>query len=199
MPSPIDHADGNMYSLSSSTDCSLLIGKRICTSGCSSREEAEIATIIQSLGGKHSSTFSRDVYCLILRRVGSKKHEIALTLKIPVVTRDWLYNCTKERVLLDLIKYQPPLFCGLKISCTQLELAQRQVVQAQIVMHGGEYCPSLVLGQSTHLVALRPDGDKYINAKSWRNVHIVTPEWIDKCLESNRMSSISLVIILIVY
>ena len=35
--------------------------------------------------------------------------------------------------------------------------------------------------KTTHLIAERPEGDKYIQAKLWPHIEIVTPEWLEDC------------------
>ena len=60
--------------------------------------------------------------------------------------------------------------------------------------NGGKFDRNIEKDITTHLICLQPEGDKYCAAKSWKNVFIVTVEWIDSCVQkqSNILSHPSL-------
>ena len=58
---------------------------------------------------------------------------------------------------------------------------ERQKIQQMIEDNGGIYSVHLDKDECTHLVAKESCGEKYIYAKNWNTVHIVTMEWIEQC------------------
>jgi hypothetical protein len=104
--------------------------------------------------------------------------------------------------------YQVLPFTGLNISVSQLEPGgtccclstypalssdERHRITRVVESNGGKFGRNIEKGVTTHLVCLRPEGDKYDAARSWKNVKIVTAQWIDDCAKKqSRRDSLSL-------
>lgn len=49
--------------------------------------------------------------------------------------------------------------------------------------------PNMEREKTTHLVALRPEGDKYTAAVQWK-AHVVPPSWVNDCVERKSQADI---------
>jgi len=175
-------------SLTASTT-SILLNCNICMTGLSTDELKKAINIINELGGKYCDNFSKSVSCLIVKKVGSKKHEKARELGIPEIELDWLYDCKSQNLKLSYNQYNHRAFLGCVISCTQLSPEERHRVKRIVEANGGLYSDHLKRdgpGAITHLVALYQDGEKYRYAKTWETIHIVTLAWIDDCSKESK-------------
>lgn len=154
----------------------------VCLTGVSSKEDRNIKAMVQSLGGTCTDVLKAGVSCLVAKRARGAKYEVAQTLGIPRVTMDWLPDCSKSRKLLPFTKYLVGPFYGLVVSCTQLEGDDRQKVTSLVTENGGFFVKELSKDVCTHLVAMRPEGEKFLAARSW-GVTIVEKEWVFDCVE----------------
>ena len=175
--------DFSATAMNSSKSESIFNKRKLCLTGFSYAEEKYAGEMIQKLDGRFSRDLSRDSFCVIVMKVGSQKYETAIKLGIPTVTIQWLKDCLKGYILLPFDLYKPPCFLGLIISCSQLQPKDRSDLQLSIEVNGGTYSAALEIDKTTHLVALKPEGEKYLFAKSWNTVKIVNPEWISTCVE----------------
>ena len=73
--------------------------------------------IIESLGGIYNAKINVDVFCVLVKKVGSTKHTQAKSLKIPLVQIQWLHDCRKQNEKLQLEKYMIKCFVGLVTCC----------------------------------------------------------------------------------
>ena len=171
--------------------CAVLRDRKICLTGVGSREERRVVKAIASLGGSVSRDLTRDVYCLVVYKVGSAKHTMAEQLGLPSVEAQWVLDCMLQSKLLPLSAYPVRPFLGCVITCTQLSQEGRAAAQRTIEKLGGVYSPALAKKTeaeslpSTHLVALRPEGDKHFHAKYW-SIPVVSLKWIEDCCERGR-------------
>lgn len=170
---------------------SVLAGLKICLTGVSSREERRVLKAVSSLGGSVSKDLTRDAHCLVVYKVGSPKHAMAEQLGLPSVEAQWVHDCVLQNKLLPLSAYPVRPFVGCVITCTQLSQEQRCSAQSAIEQLGGVYSPALAKKTeeeclpSTHLVALRPEGDKYLHARHW-GIPVVSLRWIEDCRARGR-------------
>ena len=141
-----------------------------------------IKRIIKSLGGKVSDQFTNEINIGLINRVGLTNYRKLKQYRIQCVTIKWLYDCDQKKTLLSFELYRVLPFQGLVIVCTQIELSDRKILETKVNNNGGEFNHKLIKDNCTHLVAIKPEGDKYIHAKSWMNVHIVKLDWIDECI-----------------
>ena len=54
----------------------ILGGVYVCATGITSKEEKQIKAILNDLGGKYSNNFTGQVTHLLVKRVGSPKHDV---------------------------------------------------------------------------------------------------------------------------
>jgi NAD-dependent DNA ligase len=163
-----------------------LSGCKICCTGLTSEDEDRAISRVEYLGGDFSRNLTKDVTCLIVKRVGSKKHQIALSSNIPDVEIQWLLDCKTSGSRLPFDTYRVRPFTGLTISVTGFQHEQRFQLQKVIMENGGTFSSSLVRESSTHLVAEKAGGDKYTYAKSWGTVSIVSDAWVRDCATQKR-------------
>jgi NAD-dependent DNA ligase len=71
----------------------VLFGKKICLTGVDSAEEHKSHKLIKSLNGLLTNDLTKDTYCLLVKKVGSKKYQIAKELGIPTLQIQWLADC----------------------------------------------------------------------------------------------------------
>jgi hypothetical protein len=69
--------------------------------------------IIKALGGTYTSNINSEVFCILVKKVGSPKHNLAKNLKIPLVEIQWLLDCRLKNEKLELEKYMVKCFLGL--------------------------------------------------------------------------------------
>lgn len=164
---------------------SILAGCLICPTGASSAEEHLAKRLTRQLGGQFSLNFDpKQVTHLIVIKVGSRKHEMAIRHKIWTVTLQWLVRCESESSRLDELDFSVGPFAGLNISVTQLNLEERLAVKSKVEAGGGIFSSDLRQDACTHLIARSPNGDKYSAARSWGGIWLVNTKWIDDCVAS---------------
>lgn len=182
----------NSNAVSSSSTASASTGKKSSTllasfnirlDGFDSQEEHKAKKIIQRLGGKVSDTeVNEKTTCLIAKRVGSKEYQMAeRKIRVPIVVLQWLFDCYTQAKVLSFSSYKVAPFYGLTIACTQIMPEDRYLLQTRIEENGGTYSNNLVMGTCTHLIAREATGEKYMYAKSWKNVYVVNMQWSEEC------------------
>ncbi len=150
----------------------------ICITGFSTPDIRAIRKYINEIGGIFAANLETKTYCLIVNKVGSDKHRGAIQSDIPCVDVSWLIDCHGRNEWLPLEHYPVPLFKGLIVACTQLGETDRQNISILVEQHGGIFNADLVQGRTTHLLALRREGDKYFSAYRWGDVKVCLPTWI---------------------
>ena len=157
----------------------------ISSSGVSSKEERKIASLVNELGGTYSSDLFSNTFCLLVKRVGTKKQQIAISSSVPTIEFKWLEDCKSAKKRLEFTNYLVRPFLGLCICCTGYSPEERFIIQKIVEENGGVYSSTLVRDKVTHLIAEEAsDEGKFAFAKMWGNVHIVTKKWIDDCVSS---------------
>ncbi len=76
-----------------------------------------------------------------------------------------------------------------QISCHSLTIDERHRIMRQVESNGGKFEGNIQKDLTTHLICLRPEGEKYTHAVSWKNVSIVTVEWVDECVKKQSLFS----------
>ena len=144
----------------------------------------DITILTSCLIGTVINDLYKDTYCLILKKVGSEKHEMAIRDDIVCVTILWLYDCHDKQRLVSRSLYRVKPFHGLVITVTQLSPREKERTEILIQENGGIYSGKLEFEVTTHLIASTPDGDKYFAAKEW-GLPIVTMSWLHDCIDKN--------------
>ena len=168
--------------LSSEPSEETLRGLRICFTGLSSERERQLTEGLRRAGGSHAGPLTKDTTHLVAARVGSDKFRTALSLGMSVVEVRWLEDCLRLGRRLDERDYRPPPFLGLTITATQLTRDERQRLREAVESHGGRYEQDLRPELCTHLIAERPEGDKYLLVRHSASVRVMRKEWVFACV-----------------
>ncbi|CAO2152825.1 unnamed protein product [Urochloa humidicola] len=173
------------------TCCLAMDGVKILCSGFEKAERVKIEELVTAMGGLLQSKSSLDVNFVIVKDVMAAKYKYAVnSLKKPVVSMNWLEQCWIEHRVVPHEPYRILPFAGLNICITKLNPVERKELEKIVVQNGGQYSACLTR-KCTHLVANKPEGDKYIVARRWGNIHIVNPRWVEQsvarraCLDEN--------------
>ncbi|KAG9159286.1 hypothetical protein Leryth_019890 [Lithospermum erythrorhizon] len=138
------------------TCCLAMDGVKVMASGFDIDEKVEIGKLVAGMGG-------------VL--------QLALNdLKKPIVTKDWVYQCWKEHRVVPQESYKVLPFTGLRICVSRIPAVERKEMEKLILQNGGKYSAELTR-KCTHLVC-----DKYVVAKQWGHILIVTRKWFDQSL-----------------
>ena len=159
---------------------------QICLTGITSSEERHALELITNLGGKLSRHLTKDAYCLVVKRVGSAKYQAAIALNIPCIQLQWLSDCNNSKSFIPFDNYKVQPLTGLSFSVTGFEPDERLKIQQLITEHDGVNCSVMTKDNCTHLIAKTPSGEKYNAAKHWKNINIVTVQWLYECVEKNK-------------
>ena len=164
-----------------------LAGLRLCVTGCSASEERRIDTAAKALGAKLQPNLDDSISCLLVCKVGTIKYKAAKKMGMPTATMDWIFDCKKQKTRLPYAAYAEKPFHGLVVGCTQvtIESGARVELQAIIEAGGGTFVKELVKDSLTHLVAERPEGDKFAAATVWKKI-VVSPGWVRECAKMKR-------------
>ncbi|CAO2152844.1 unnamed protein product [Urochloa humidicola] len=173
------------------TCCLAMDGVKILCSGFEKAERVKIEELVTAMGGLLQSKSSLDVNFVIVKDVMAAKYKYAVnSLKKPVVSMNWLEQCWIEHRVVPHEPYRILPFAGLNICITKLNPVERKELEKIVVQNGGQYSACLTR-KCTHLVANKPEGDKYVVARRWGNIHIVNPRWVEQsvarraCLDEN--------------
>ena len=131
----------------------------------------------------HTNLNYREVTHLIVRRVGTDKHRLALQKGLFCVSIDWVFACRDEGKLQEPGTFKVPVFSGLVVSVTQISPHERERLQPLIEAHGGSFIrnmPNPYLKEedggslekcASHLIALKGGGEKFDCAIAWK-IHV---------------------------
>ncbi|XP_028781533.1 DNA topoisomerase 2-binding protein 1-A isoform X2 [Neltuma alba] len=164
------------------TCCLAMDGVKVLASGFDMDEKMKIGELVNSMGGILHTKASLDVNFVIVKNVLAAKYKWALNmLKKPIVTPNWLKQCSIEHRIVPQESYRILPFSGLTICVTRIPADERRKIEMLIVQNGGKYSAELTK-KCTHLISDAPEGDKYKVAKRWGHIHIVTKKWFDQSI-----------------
>ncbi|KAL6211993.1 hypothetical protein ACLB2K_017216 [Fragaria x ananassa] len=164
------------------TCCLALDGVNVLASGFKADEKIKIRNLITSMGGVLHTKTSLDVSFVIAKDVIATKYKWALyTLKKPVLTIHWLYQCCKEHHIVPQESFRVLPFSGLMISVTRIPADEQKKIEKLVIENGGQYSGELTK-KCTHLICDAPEGDKYKVARNWGYIYIVTGKWFDQSI-----------------
>jgi hypothetical protein len=139
-----------------------------------------------ALGAAWQNDLDRTVTVLIVGMSGTEKYKFAEKEGgISLVTEDWIKDSFKNRRRMDPKAYEPPMFIGLKFCATQVRPGVRTYIEEEGIRRGGEYTADLRKDHNTHLIAVRPRGQKFEFAHRW-NVKVVSPIWFFACVQAQK-------------
>ena len=131
----------------------------------------------------------------VAKTTTSMKYDEARQMRKPIVTLDWLRASAKARRLIEMDRYKAPPLMGCVVSITGFtDLTVRSALQKRVEANGGIYSPDLVCDKCTHLIAAKPEGQKYEVAKTESErgkslVKIVSEKWLDDCVRLGEKAS----------
>ena len=171
----------------------LMHGIRLCTTGLSPQVKCQIQAAVVKMGGEFHGDLTKEITHVVAeRRCLTPKYSCALDLKMHIVTPDWVAQCMqlhadrRQSGIPDETDFSVLPFAGFSISVTGFKAERRDYVAEQTVKLGGTYTRTLSIGETTHLIAAKPEGDKYDAAKSShtmaadKQIRIVSIGWFDK-------------------
>lgn len=157
---------------------------KLCITGVNSHEEKKIVDSIEILGGQLSKALDQSVNCLLVKRVGSQKHQFAITQKIPCVELKWIVDCLKMKQKIPYDSYRVATFTGLQFHMTNLLPDEKYFLERLIKENGGQVAVNLIAdGSVTHLVPGICQGKKYDYAVQ-HHIKIVSRTWIEQCCKN---------------
>ncbi|XP_042461718.1 DNA topoisomerase 2-binding protein 1-like isoform X3 [Zingiber officinale] len=164
------------------TCCLSMDGVKILASGFDKDEKIQIEQLVTAMGGVLHTKASQDVNFVIVKNVLAAKYKWALNiLKKPIVTMSWLRQCWTEHRVVPQEAYRILPFSGLTICVTRIPADERKEMEKLIIDNGGSYSADLTK-KCSHLISDSPQGDKYMVARRWGYIHIVTHRWIDQSI-----------------
>jgi hypothetical protein len=94
-------------------------------------------------------------------------------------------DCIASQSRVEEDGYSVRPFIGLVFTATQLPQKARFELQKLIEANGGQYDKDLDTKRLTHLVAVRPEGDKFMRVRYSRDVRVVRQDWALACAQQN--------------
>jgi len=135
---------------------------------------AEMEGIVQN-----KVNYADPPHVMVANDVLSEKYRMLVScgsVKITVVTADWIHACWKEQKFVPYDKYRLGPFAGLVVCVSSLTPQERQDVQMETEKGGGNYSADLSK-KCTHLLTTDRASKKYQYAVQWGTVHVVDPKW----------------------
>eukprot|EP00268_Persea_americana_P053257 TRINITY_DN6013_c0_g1_i4.p1 TRINITY_DN6013_c0_g1~~TRINITY_DN6013_c0_g1_i4.p1 ORF type:complete len:814 (-),score=125.40 TRINITY_DN6013_c0_g1_i4:2532-4973(-) len=165
------------------TCCLAMDGVKVLASGFDMDEKVKTENLVTSMGGVFLTKASLDVSFVIVKNVLAAKYKWAHNvLKKPIVTSSWLQQCWIEHRVVPQEPYRILPFTGLTICATRIPADVRKMMESLIIQNGGQYSADLTR-KCTHLVCDTPEGDKYLVARKWGHINIVSKKWFDQSVE----------------
>ncbi|KAK4534504.1 hypothetical protein CDCA_CDCA02G0530 [Cyanidium caldarium] len=156
-----------------------LEGTVVCSTGTSRRQVDRIARITTLLGGAFVPDLTTAVTHLLVARCDTEKCRLASPTAVHRLNLRWIEDCWARRVRCDEQLYSMRPLEGLHCSATQLSAEERGELQRTLVSLGASFSHVLT-PDCTHLVAKRPQGDKYAFANA-HHMPVVYPRWVQQC------------------
>ncbi|KAK7301430.1 hypothetical protein RJT34_12294 [Clitoria ternatea] len=135
------------------TCCLAMEGVKVLASGFDMDEKVKIEELVVEMGGVLHPTASLDLNFVIVKNVLAAKYKWALNiLKKPIVTYEWLKQCSNEHRVVPQEPYKVLPFYGLKICVTGIPADKRKEMMELISQNGGKYSAELTK-KCTHLIS----------------------------------------------
>jgi len=159
----------------------------LTSSGLGHKRKSQLCDKVQRMGGRFLAVLSQECTHLVCESTDGEKYKAAARLGIKIVNTSWVLACWEQEERLPLqSKYLVPPFLGCTFSVTGLEsIDDRNKVRDFILRHGGKFSANLDAAIVTHLIAKKPEGDKYNAAVEWGTIAIVRLEWLEVCIKKS--------------
>ncbi|KAE9595895.1 putative BRCT domain-containing protein [Lupinus albus] len=126
------------------TCCLAMDGVKLLASGFDMDEKVKIEELVTEMGGILHAKASLDLNFVIVKNVLAAKYKWALnTLKKPIVTYEWLKQCSDEHRVVPQESYKVLPFSGLTICVTGIPADRRREMEKLILQNGGKYSAEL--------------------------------------------------------
>ncbi|XP_041372354.1 DNA topoisomerase 2-binding protein 1-A-like [Gigantopelta aegis] len=149
----------------------------------------EIHKKVELMCGEVSRVFTEIVTHLVVGEVGSKKYLVAAELGKQIMLPQWVDDVWEKAMYRHVHchddqfeKHKCPVFMGLVITVSGLDIEERKEIQKIVEAEGGSYSGEMKLKETTHLVLKEPKGQKYEHAKKWK-INIVRTTWLYESVE----------------
>ena len=100
--------------------------------------------------------------------------------------KNYLIKCALLRdlqyVSRSLSLVRPSIAMDLSSLIISYATDDRHALMRMVESNGGTFSTRLEQDVCSHLVCLRPEGDKFEAARTWRGVRIVTRQWVEDCV-----------------
>lgn len=159
----------------------------ICCTSVTQEERSAIIRQAVEMGAVSQADLTSDVTHLIAARSQTEKYKFAARHRtdLKLMSVAWISAChaiwiTGKDVNLPLMeeKYRLPVFHGLKVCVTNLDVGMRVQIEQLVTQNGGLYTGDLTK-ENTHLIAGSASGKKWEAVNSWQcDIRMVGIEWI---------------------
>jgi len=174
----------------------------VCATGFADHDLKWIQETVQSFGWQFRRELMSTVTHLVAATAGSPKHRAAWRVKgIHVVRRGWLEayrarrnvensenppaeESSKMTAIREVDFLLPPME-GFSVSLSGLSREDKEVLANLLRKLGAGYAQDLS-ALCTHLVAIRPQGNKFDFAIA-NGVMVVRPDWVRDCFQAGRL------------
>ncbi|KAH8336169.1 hypothetical protein KR074_007636, partial [Drosophila pseudoananassae] len=162
---------------------------QISATGITPDKKEELSNLIQWMGGVYFQTFGHRTTHLISNTIKSYKYEQATLNGVPVMHVDWVQYVwdlsrrqQREGIRAtdpEFDKYRLPVFFGVNITCSGLDVARKDQVMKLVQENGGIYHRAF-RSQVVDIVITeqsKTDTEKYKAAIRYKK-DVLLPEWI---------------------
>lgn len=159
----------------------------ICCTSVTQEERSSIMRKALEMGAVAQADLTSDVTHLIVARLQTEKYRFAARHRtdlklmnvdwIPAIHAIWI---TGRDVNLPWSedKYRLPIFYGLRVCVTNLEVELRTQIEQIVTQHGAHYSGDLTK-ENTHLIAGSASGKKWEAVIAWQcDISVVGVEWV---------------------
>uniref|UniRef100_A0A915MIV4 BRCT domain-containing protein n=1 Tax=Meloidogyne javanica TaxID=6303 RepID=A0A915MIV4_MELJA len=167
-------------------------GVTISFAGLTEESQYELTILFLEMGGDCRLKVDENVNYLIAEIIDnkSKNYIAARRLKIPVLIPRWIQDAhSNTNSIVDFLteesreNYRTPIFSGCEITISGFAGTERVEIGRLIEMNGGIFIGQMFKASCTHLITANDSGEKFLRAKEWKTIYIVTVEWLRKSVE----------------
>jgi len=168
----------------------ILKGHKILVLGFSTAETIKLESAAANLGASIFKDFRKDLACIIARTLDNSLEPFdairkAILNQIPMISPRWLVDCSTSKAWVAFDDhYRLCLFHGMIATCSGYNPEEMTNLRHTIQSHGGVFDRNLVKGSTSHLLLSVGRGSKFESAMNWGGIVIVTPAWLQACIEA---------------
>ncbi|XP_071955134.1 PAX-interacting protein 1-like isoform X2 [Antedon mediterranea] len=151
-----------------------------------------IQELLDKGGGKQDSYLTGLVTLVIADTEENDHPEISEAkhlFDLPVVTPGWVLRSLQCGVKLPFSAFSPEvsqLFTGVVATPSKIPKDDLNSLWAMITFYGGR-CQQQLNKSTTHLMVLKPEGNKYVHSLEHTAIKIVMPDWVTDCIGNKKI------------